>query len=124
MGLDGPARRVYQTHGAQCSRLAPSRLHYNRSVEHHLFFCGAVKSDRETMSNALPESMIHCPGVTGATIGASLVLGFMHDFAGCPFGPAEAGAQDFMMSSAVFVLSDRASAFARNRACFSAISMG
>ena len=29
---------------------------------------------------------------------------------------AEAGAQDFIMSSAVFVLGDRASAFARNRA--------
>ena len=119
MGLDGPAKGVHQIHGAQCSRLAPSRLHYNRSVEHHL-----LKSDRETMSNALPESMIHCPGVTGATIGVSLVLDFMHDFAGCPFGPTEAGAQDFMMPSAVFVLSDRASAFARNRACFSAKSIG
>ena len=76
------------------------------------------------MSNALPESMIHYPRSAGATIGVSIVLGFMHDFAGCPSGPAEAGAQDFMTLSAVLVLSDLASRVALNRACFPAIAIG
>ena len=59
------------------------------------FFWGAVKSERDTMSKALPESMIHCPETAAPAIGMSLELGFKHDFAGCPCSPADAGVQDF-----------------------------